>query len=115
MLAESGHSMSYSVTFESHTGEKHLAKAKPGQSLLEIAKQNMVRGVDGDCGGSMVCGTCHVLVGREWRDKLPGVSEMEAELLQYVPDPRPEARLSCQIPFSEPLDTLTVRVPERQR
>lgn len=54
------------VTFVSHDGEKHEAPLDEGQSLMQIAVDNMVPGIDGDCGGEAACGTCHVIVDAHW-------------------------------------------------
>ncbi|GAS90167.1 2Fe-2S ferredoxin [Mycolicibacterium brisbanense] len=50
------------VTFVSHDGEKYEAPLAEGQSLMQVAVNNAVPGIDGDCGGEAACGTCHVIV-----------------------------------------------------
>ena len=39
------------VTFVAHDGEKHEAGLVEGRSLMQIATDNAVPGIDGDCGG----------------------------------------------------------------
>ncbi len=53
-------------------------------------------------------------VDPDWVDKLGEKSEMEAILLEEVCDPQPTSRLSCQIPVTEELNGLVVRLPEKQ-
>lgn len=101
--------------FHTPSGERREIDAKCGVSLMESAKAASVEGIDADCGGSMVCGTCHVHIGPDWLDRLPAPGEMEAEILDCVPEPHPQARLSCQIVMSEELDGIEVTVPALQR
>lgn len=84
-------------------------------SVMEAAKANEVPGIDADCGGSMVCGTCHVIVAPEWQSRLPEQDAMERALLEYVPEPRPNTRLTCQIPVTEELDGIVLQIPDLQR
>ena len=82
---------------------------------MQAAKTGGVPGIDADCGGAMVCGTCHVIVGPDWFAQLPPACEMESIILEGVPDPHPQARLSCQILMSPSLTGLEVIVPRSQR
>ena len=45
------------VTFVSHDGDKHQVPLDEGQSLMQVATNNAVPGIDGDCGGEAACGT----------------------------------------------------------
>jgi 2Fe-2S ferredoxin len=99
-------------TADGHDIELH---ATGETSLMQLAKSMGVPGIDADCGGSMVCGTCHVHVASDWLERLPAASEMEQQILECVPLPDPAARLSCQIQITQALDGLSVRIPERQR
>lgn len=103
------------AVFHLSNGETCRVQAQPGQSLMRAAKDVSVPGIDADCGGSMVCGTCHVLVSPQWLARLPDASEMEACVLEGVPDPHPQARLACQIQMTAELDGLEVSVPDLQR
>jgi ferredoxin, 2Fe-2S len=103
------------VALISPDGERHELSASAGTALMQAAKNEGVPGIDADCGGCMVCGTCHVYVAPEWQAHLPQPSEMERMILESVPVPRPDARLSCQLVLAPDLDGLCVRIPERQR
>ncbi|MDX1504626.1 MAG: 2Fe-2S iron-sulfur cluster-binding protein [Spongiibacter sp.] len=104
------------IVFESHDGsERTELELSPGGSVMEAAAANNIDGILADCGGSMVCGTCHAFVSPEWFEKLPEQSEMESALLEYVPDPRPNARLCCQLEVSDAIDGITFTLPESQR
>ena len=64
------------VTFVSHDGEKYEAPLAEGQSLMQVAVNNAVPGIDGDCGGECACATCHVFVDEAWlaRTGTPGAT-----------------------------------------
>ena len=82
---------------------------------MQAAKTANVPGIDADCGGSMVCGTCHVIVSDAWLGKLPLPCEMEEAILEGVPEPHAHARLACQIKMNDTLDGIEVNVPATQR
>ncbi len=102
------------VRYVEYSGEERAVDVPPGISLMEAALQNMVAGIDGDCGGCCACATCHVYVDPEWIDRLPAREDMETEMLELAEDVRPNSRLSCQIKMSAALDGLVVRLPESQ-
>jgi ferredoxin, 2Fe-2S len=103
------------ITFETPAGDRIELQVNAEGSLMEAARANAVPGILADCGGSMVCGTCHVVVAPEWHDRLPPQSDMEREMLEYVPEPQPNTRLTCQIPVTAALDGLVLRIPALQR
>ena len=102
------------VTFVSHDGEKHEAPLEEGQSLMQVAVDNGVPGIDGDCGGEAACGTCHVVVDAQWADTVGGSGPVEEEMLSMNPERQPTSRLSCQMNVSDGWDGLTVHLPEFQ-
>lgn len=103
------------VIFRSENGPgETVVEAAVGASLMSAAKSAKVAGVEAICGGSMVCGTCHVYVDEAWFDKLDPPSETEAEVLSYGVDPRPGSRLACQITIRDTDEGLTVTTPTSQ-
>jgi len=102
------------LVFIEHNGNVHEIDAENGMSVMEAAVKNMVPGIDADCGGACACATCHVYVEPEWLDRVGERSEMEEDMLDFAFDVRDNSRLSCQIKVVDPLDGLTVRVPEKQ-
>src|SRR5690606_4333363 len=90
-------------------------EAASGESVMLAALGAHVKGILGECGGSLACATCHVYVDEAWLDKLPSVSDLENEMLDAtVCERRPNRRLCCQIEMSNALDGLTVRWPAAQ-
>ena len=102
------------LIFITSGGDRVTLNVPPEGSVMEVATANGVPGIIADCGGSMVCGTCHVLVSEEWQNKLPEQEVMEREILEFVPDPQPNARLTCQLKVTEELDGIEFQVPESQ-
>lgn len=102
------------ITYIEHSGEEHVLDLATGQSVMQGAVSNSIRGIIGDCAGSCSCATCHVYVDPAWVDKVGAKSEMETLLLEEVCDGQENSRLSCQIEVSDALDGLIVRMPEKQ-
>jgi 2Fe-2S ferredoxin len=102
------------ITFVTHEGDEHKAPLTEGRSLMQVAVDNAVPGIDGDCGGEAACGTCHVIVDREWTDVVGLCGDVEEEMLSMNPERQPTSRLSCQMAASESWDGLTVHLPEFQ-
>jgi 2Fe-2S ferredoxin len=102
------------VTFVSYDGDKREAPLEEGRSLMQVALDNAVPGIDGDCGGEAACGTCHVVVDPQWSEMV-GLSGAEEEgMLAMTPERQPTSRLSCQMVASAAWDGLIVQVPEFQ-
>lgn len=102
------------ITFIQHTGEAHSFEGQPGQSVMEVATGNLVRGIIGECGGACSCATCHVYVDDAWFARLSPAKDDERGMLEGAVEPGPLSRLSCQIKLSEALDGLTLRIPAGQ-
>lgn len=82
-----------------------------GVSLMELAKQNGVAGIMGDCGGGCACATCHVYVDQAWWDKVGEPDDIEFAMLDMVADVmKDNSRLGCQVKMSSELDGIEVTV-----
>ena len=89
--------------------------AKTGKTVMEAATANDVAGIAADCGGSMTCATCHVIVSNEFVHLLPPPDADELAMLAFTAAPRePNSRLSCQIKLTTELDGLTLELPASQ-
>lgn len=102
------------ITFIENNGTKHEVEADNGLSVMEAAVNNLVPGVDADCGGACACATCHVYVDDAWRPKTGEVGDMEETMLDFAEDRQENSRLACQIKISDELDGLVVTMPESQ-
>jgi 2Fe-2S ferredoxin len=95
-------------------GSEHTVEAAVGQTVMEVAVQNGVPGIEAICGGSCACATCHVYVDDAWIERTGGASDMEAGMLEIAVGVEPNSRLSCQIRIRPELDGLIVRLPKVQ-
>ncbi|MEP1230745.1 MAG: 2Fe-2S iron-sulfur cluster-binding protein [Litorimonas sp.] len=102
------------ITFIDAKGASRDVETKAGQSIMEAAVQNMVPGIDADCGGACACATCHIYVASEWVSKLKVKDDMEESMLDFADDVQENSRLSCQILMSDELDGIIVKTPENQ-
>lgn len=103
------------VSFISPDGETtQTVDAAEGQVLLEVA-QAAGQPLEGTCEGQMACSTCHVIVAKEWFDKLPPAIEDEEDMLDLASGARRTSRLSCQILLTPELDGLVVHIPAESR
>ena len=102
------------ITFKTHDDKTYTVDVQKGLTVMEGAVQNDVPGIDADCGGGMACATCHIYVNEDWTDKLPAKEDGEEDLLDMAFEPKNNSRLSCQIPVSDELDGLEVKIPSKQ-
>jgi 2Fe-2S ferredoxin len=102
------------INFVDSDGTNREVETKNGTSIMEAAVQNMIPGIDADCGGACACATCHVYVSNDWMEKLKAKDDMEDSMLDFAEDVQDNSRLSCQILMSDELDGITVTTPESQ-
>jgi 2Fe-2S ferredoxin len=98
------------VTFVLPDGRRHRYDVAAGLTLLDVARLHDIA-IEGACGGSMACATCHVVVDEAFFDLLPEPSAEEEDMLDLAPELQPTSRLGCQIRMTPALDGLVVRIP----
>jgi len=94
------------------SGETREVEAHAGLTVMEAIRDNGFDELLALCGGCCSCATCHVHVDPEFAALLPAMTEDENDLLDSSDDRDATSRLSCQIPFSDELDGLRVRIAE---
>ena len=102
------------ITYIEHDGKEHTVQAEVGVSVMNVALDNLVPGIDADCGGECSCATCHVMVAPSWMDVVGEPGEAEESMLDLNPERQANSRLACQIPVVDALDGLVVELPEFQ-
>ena len=102
------------INFVDSDGTIREVETKNGTSVMEAAVQNMIPGIDADCGGACACATCHIYVSDNWINKLKAKDDMEDSMLDFAEDVQENSRLSCQILMNDELDGITVTTPESQ-
>lgn len=103
------------ATFISSDGTAHTLDIADGESLMEAARAAGISEILAECGGACACATCHVHVDPDWMGAVNRPSDGELGLLDYVAEPGPNARLSCQIIMGPGLDGIIVRLPRSQQ
>lgn len=103
------------ITYVQTDGTKKDIEVPAGKRIMQAAVGAGIDGIVAECGGQAMCATCHVYVDSSWLDKLSPVSDDEDEMLEDTTSVRTaESRLSCQIPVTDDLDGIIVRLPETQ-
>jgi 2Fe-2S ferredoxin len=99
------------VVFVLSDGSRTEVDVQHGYTIMEAAVANDVPGIEAQCGGACNCATCHAYVDAAWSHALPEKSHDEIALLDYVEEAHADSRLTCQIPMTDALDGIVVRLP----
>ncbi len=98
------------INFKLRNGKIKKIDAEDGLTLMEIARDNDL-GIEGTCGGSISCCTCHVVIEKDWYVKVGPANPDEEDMLDLAVDLQPTSRLGCQIEVTPELDGLIVNIP----
>ncbi len=103
------------ITVIQKDGSKKNLETEDGWSLMEILRDAGFDAIEGACGGSMACATCHIYIHPDWVDRVKALdneqTEEEEDMLDLAFDTRDTSRLGCQIRMSDELDGLIVALP----
>ncbi|CRK17074.1 hypothetical protein BN1723_011205 [Verticillium longisporum] len=103
------------VTFVDKDGDEHKIAVCEGDNLLDIAQDNDLE-MEGACGGSCACSTCHVIVADEAHyDAMEEPDDDENDMLDLAFGLTETSRLGCQVKMTKALDGLTVKLPTMTR
>ncbi|RDK05856.1 2Fe-2S iron-sulfur cluster-binding protein [Cupriavidus lacunae] len=102
------------VTFVEHDGTEHTVQGDLQRSLMQVAVDNCVPGILGDCGGSCSCATCHAYIDERWANALPTMTETEVFMLDGAQERRESSRLCCQVRLTSAMEGIVVRLPVEQ-
>ena len=97
------------ITFLTSDGGRTTLEATSG-TLMELARDHSIKGIDADCGGVCSCATCHVHLEPAYFEKISPATEIENDMLEFEDNATVYSRLSCQVKISEALDGATVEV-----
>ncbi|CAZ98811.1 2Fe-2S iron-sulfur cluster-binding protein [Zobellia galactanivorans] len=97
------------ITFITSDDETITLEGTSG-SVMALAVENGVPGIDGDCGGVCSCATCHVHVTPEDMVKTGSASEIETDMLELDDNADEYSRLCCQIEISDAIDGVVLKV-----
>ncbi|PZP56196.1 MAG: 2Fe-2S ferredoxin [Micavibrio aeruginosavorus] len=103
------------ITFIQTDLSEKTIDAPAGLSVMEVAVKHAMDKIEGACGGSLACATCHVYVHPDWWDKVMPedgeISDEENDMLDLAFHLTKKSRLSCQIIVKDDLDGLVVALP----
>lgn len=103
------------ITFLHKDGSEQTVEFDENWSIMQVAVENKIKGIEGACGGAMACATCHVYVHPDWQSRVEAQdneqSDEEEDMLDMAIDVRDPSRLGCQIKLTSALDGLIVALP----
>lgn len=102
------------VTFILRDGSQKLLNVAEGDSLLDIAQGHGLE-MEGACGGSCACSTCHVIIDPEYYDLLEEPGDDENDMLDLAYGLTETSRLGCCIRMTKNLDGLRAALPAMTR
>lgn len=98
------------IIFLSASGHAFEVNASPGRTLMEAARDNNIPGIEAECGGACACATCHVHIAPDWYERVGPPNEYETQLLGEADNSCGFSRLACQVPLTDQIAGLIVRV-----
>lgn len=102
------------VTFITKDGEQFSYEVAEGDNLLDIAQAHGLD-MEGACGGSCACSTCHIIVDPDFYDVMEEPDDDENDMLDLAFGLTETSRLGCQIKMTKDLDGLRVALPAMTR
>ncbi len=103
------------VIYVHHDGSREELEVAEGTSVMQAARAEGLDGIVAECGGSLMCATCHVYVEERFLELTPPMKPDEDEMLEFTASERRfNSRLSCQLVMSEAMDSMVVQLPEDQ-
>ena len=103
------------ITYVHPDGTREALDVPVGTSVMRGAVMAGIDGIVAECGGEMMCATCHVYVEAAQLPLTPAKKDEEEAMLEFTASERkPNSRLSCQLEVSPQMDGLVVYLPEAQ-
>jgi 2Fe-2S ferredoxin len=93
---------------------ERIADVHEGSTILDAARSCDVP-LEGACEGSLACSTCHVIVQKDFFDKLSKASDEEDDMLDLAFGLTKTSRLGCQVVITNELDGIVVSLPSCTR
>lgn len=97
------------ITFITPSDERITLEAESG-SLMDLAVDNQIEGIYGECGGACACATCHVHVAPAYIALTGEASDIERDMLELESNTNERSRLCCQIEIDDSLDGIELQV-----
>jgi len=100
------------LTFLEADGSQVETDVAPGNSLMQAAVNAGVDAIAAECGGACACGTCHCVLPQDWFERVAAPASDEIDMLEFVIEPQPTSRLSCQVVVTEEMQDMVISVPD---
>lgn len=102
------------ITFILKDGLQHTFEVAEGDNILDIAQAHNLD-MEGACGGSCACSTCHIIVDPDFYDEIPEPDDDENDMLDLAFGLTETSRLGCQVKMTKELDGIRVALPAMTR
>lgn len=102
------------ITFIEKDGNQKTFDVCEGETLLDIAQGHNLD-MEGACGGSCACSTCHVIVDPDYYDAIPEPEDDENDMLDLAYGLTETSRLGCQVKMQKDIDGIRVALPQMTR
>lgn len=102
------------ITFITKDGTNITYDVAEGDNILDIAQLKNLD-MEGACGGSCACSTCHVIVDPEFYDAIPEPDDDENDMLDLAFGLTETSRLGCQVVMTKELDGIRIALPAMTR
>lgn len=102
------------ITFITKDGNQVKCEVAEGDNLMDIA-QHFGLDVEGACGGSCACSTCHMIIDPDFYDAIPEPSDDENDMLDLAFGLTETSRLGCQVIMTPELNGVRVALPAMTR
>ncbi|KAG5476409.1 hypothetical protein LSCM1_04112 [Leishmania martiniquensis] len=103
------------VAFTLPDGGETVVIGYEGQTLLDVCAEHGLP-MEGACGGSCACSTCHVYLEEKDADLFQEPTDDENDMIDQAFYPEPTSRLGCQLKLKRGVhDGLKVRMPRATR
>lgn len=82
-------------------------------SLMGLAVDNDIPGIEGSCRGVCSCATCHIHLSKEDFELVGAPDDIELDMLELDDNASEYSRLSCQIEVSDKLEGMKFTVANK--
>lgn len=102
------------LEFINKKGRVFKVEGRQGETLVDVVMDHEIQSSStfGICGQGLACSTCHVILEKEYYDKLDPESDEEWDMLENAPNVSETSRLGCCIKVTTDLDGATITIPQ---
>lgn len=103
------------LNYKLSDGSIRTVDARVGDTVMDTAIENDIDEIVAECGGNLICATCHVYLDDATAALFEEPDEAELDMLEgAAAERRDNSRLSCQLVLKAEMNDHTIETPERQ-